>query len=75
MKLLKATIVIAGLTLSLGACKKADSNAADENAVNAAAPSAAAPDANAAAANDMDNNSAVDNEDGNGTRTDGGPRG
>ncbi len=74
MKLLTATIVIAGLTLALGACNKTGSNSADENAVNAAAPDAYGPQSNATA-NDVDNNSAADNQDGNGTRTDGGPRG
>jgi hypothetical protein len=72
MKLLKASIIVIGITLCVAACKKTESqNTATDNTITATAPAPAAPEMNAAAANNM---AAPDNAIGNGDRTDDGPR-
>ena len=72
MKLLKASMLVIGITLCLAGCKKTNHNAVQENTANAATPAPAPADMNSAVGN---NAATPANATGNGDRTDTGPRG
>ncbi len=83
MKLLKTTVVVAGMALAFAGCQKKTANV-DENSMTITTENTAAPDVNAADMNATDMNATstttttmntTENATGNGTRTDPGPRG